>query len=209
MKSQAIEILKRLVKNIPNPQTELNYHTPFELLVAVVLSAHSTDKSVNNITKNLFKIANTPEKILKLGEQKLKEHIKTIGLFNAKSKNIIKMCEMLIAKFHSQIPDNADDLESLPGVGHKSANVILNIIFGNPTIPVDTHVFRVCNRTKLAVGKTPIIVEKKLLELIPEKFRYHAGHLLLLHGRYVCTAKKPHCQECVIEDLCRYEHKNK
>jgi endonuclease III len=209
IKSNAAEILHRLSKGIPNPQTELNYRTTFEFLVAVILSAQATDKSVNNATKDLFKIANTPEKILKLGEQQLKKHIKTIGLYNAKAKNVIKMCEMLITKFHSQVPDNATDLESLPGVGRKTANVVLNVIFGKPTIAVDTHVFRVCNRTKLAVGKTPAIVEEKLLKIIPEELRYHAGHLLLLHGRYTCTAKNPHCRECVIEELCHYEHKNK
>jgi endonuclease III len=208
MKNLAPEIIKRLTKNIPNPTAELIYRTPYEFLVAVILSAQATDKSVNLATAKLFKVANTPEKMVKLGEQKLKNYVRTIGLYNAKSKNIINMSGQVIAKFKSQVPDNAEDLESLPGVGHKTANVVLNVIFGRPAIAVDTHVFRVSNRTKIAVGKTPEIVEKKLLQVIPGNLRNHAGHLLLLHGRYTCVAKKPHCRECVIQELCKYEDKN-
>jgi len=201
------KILDRLHQAIPNPKTELHYKTPFELLVAVILSAQSTDVTVNKATANLFAIANTPQKILDLGEKKLKGYIKSIGLFNTKAANIIKSCNILIAKHNSKIPGTREDLESLPGVGRKTANVILNVIFNQPTIAVDTHIFRVSNRIPLATGSTPLIVEKKLTALIPERYRHDAHHLLVLHGRYTCTAKKPHCDKCVINNLCSYPFK--
>jgi endonuclease-3 len=206
------KILHRLKKAIPNPRTELVHHTPFELLVAVILSAHTTDVSVNKATEKLFPIANTPEKILALGVTGLKKYIKSIGLYNAKASNIIKTCRILIDKYNSKVPNTRQDLESLPGVGRKTANVILNIVFNEPVIAVDTHIFRVCNRTKIAIGKNPLIVEKKLNELVgaihESPLHHDAHHLLLLHGRYTCTAKKPKCPECVINDLCEYEDKS-
>jgi endonuclease-3 len=201
------KIFELLTKQIPNPQTELNYKTPFEFLVAVILSAQATDKSVNLVTPKLFAIANTPEKIIKLGEAKLKNYVKSIGLYNAKARNIFKLSKILIEKYKSKIPQDRDQLESLPGIGRKSANVFLNVICREPTIAVDTHVFRVGNRTKIAEGKNPLEVEANLLKVVPKKFLPHAGHLLLLHGRYTCTARKPHCPECVIKVLCEYENK--
>ncbi len=201
------KILQRLKKKIPNPKSELEFRAPFELLVAVVLSAHTTDVGVNKATAKLFPVANTPEKFLKLGESGLKKYIKTIGLYNAKAKNIIKTCRILVDNYNSRIPNTREELESLPGVGRKTANIILNIVFGEPVIAVDTHIFRVCNRTKIAEGKNPLIVEKKLNEVVPKNLRHDAHHLLLLHGRYACTAKKPKCTECVINDLCEYEDK--
>lgn len=201
------EIFSRLKENNPRPTTELTYSSAFELLIAVILSAQATDKSVNKATDKLFPVANTPEAFLKLGEEGLKKYIKTIGLFNSKAKNIIKTCELLRTEHRSQVPANRKDLEALPGVGRKTANVILNTAFGEPTIAVDTHIYRVSNRTKLAPGKTVLEVEKKLLKVVPEQFKRDAHHWLILHGRYTCVARKPKCVECIIEDLCEYKHK--
>lgn len=201
------EIFRRFKKNTPNPTTELNYRSPFELLVAVTLSAQATDKSVNKATDKLFKVANTPEEILTLGENGLKSYIKSIGLFNSKAKHIFKMCEMLVKLHQSQVPIQRSDLEALPGVGRKTANVILNTAFGEPTIAVDTHIFRVSNRTRLAPGKTVLEVEKKLLKVVPPAYKPDAHHWLILHGRYTCIARKPRCSSCIIEDLCEYKHK--
>ncbi len=202
------QIFERLRDANPNPTTELKYSSPFELLIAVILSAQATDVSVNKATERLFAVANTPEAILELGEEGLKKYIKTIGLFNNKAKNIIETCRILIEKFGGQVPDNRRDLESLPGVGRKTANVVLNTAFGQPTMAVDTHIFRVANRTGLAKGKTPLAVEKKLLKVIPKEFLKDAHHWLILHGRYVCTARKPKCGSCIIKDLCEYKEKN-
>lgn len=201
------EIFKRFQAQDPAPTTELHYRSHFELLIAVILSAQATDKSVNKATEKLFAIANTPEKILALGEEKLKNYIKTIGLFNSKAKNIIKTCQLLIEKHHSQIPAERKALEALPGVGRKTANVILNTAFGEDTIAVDTHIFRVANRTKLAPGKTEREVEDKLVKYTPREFRKDAHHWLVLHGRYICIARKPKCPECIICDLCEYPNK--
>lgn len=201
-------IFERLREQNPHPTTELKYSSPFELLIAVILSAQATDVSVNKATEKLFAVANTPEAILELGEEGLKKYIKTIGLFNNKAKNIIATCRILVEKFGGRVPDNRRDLESLPGVGRKTANVVLNTAFGHPTMAVDTHIFRVANRTGLARGKTPLAVEKKLLKVIPKEFLKDAHHWLILHGRYVCTARKPKCSKCIIEDLCEYREKN-
>ena len=201
------EIFQRLAQHNPNPDTELNYANPFELLIAVILSAQATDISVNKATTKLYAVANTPESILALGEAKLKSYIKTIGLFNTKAKNVLKTCKLLIEKHASQVPDTRAELEALPGVGRKTANVILNTAFGQPTIAVDTHIFRVSNRTKIAPGKTPLEVEKKLLKFTPDEFKLGAHHWLILHGRYVCKARKPECPECVINELCEYRGK--
>ncbi len=206
---QCREIFKRLQKQNPHPKTELHYHSAFELLIAVMLSAQSTDKGVNLATAKLFPIANTPEKILDLGEEKLKKYISSIGLFNTKAKNIIKTCKILIDQFDSKVPNYREALESLPGVGRKTANVILNTAFHQDTIAVDTHIFRVCNRTGLAKGKTPLAVELKLEKVVPKSFRKYASHWLILHGRYVCVARKPKCPECIIRDLCEYPNKTK
>jgi len=191
----------------PNPDTELHYDSPFELLVAVILSAQATDISVNKATDHLYPIANTPEKILALGVAGLKPYIQTIGLFNNKAENIIKTCRMLIDEHDSQVPTTRDELEKLPGVGRKTANVILNTAFGEPTIAVDTHIFRVSNRTGIAKGKTPLEVEKRLVRLTPDEFKKNAHHWLILHGRYVCKARKPMCGECAIIDWCEFRHK--
>lgn len=201
------EIFTRLREHNPNPTTELNFSSPFELLIAVILSAQSTDKGVNKATKDLFKKAPTPEKMAALKESGLKKYIKTIGLFNTKAKNIIKTCQMLVQEHNSQIPDNREALEALPGVGRKTANVVLNTAFGHPTMAVDTHIFRVSNRTKIAPGKNVVEVEKKLLKFIPEEFMIDAHHWLILHGRYTCIARKPRCGSCVIEDLCEFKDK--
>jgi endonuclease-3 len=201
------EIFARLKKNNPKPTTELNFKSPFELLIAVVLSAQATDKSVNKATATLFKAAKTPRAMLKLGEDGVKQHIKSIGLFNSKAKNIIRACEILVQQHKSKVPNNRAELEALPGVGRKTANVILNTAFGEPTIAVDTHIFRVSNRTNLAPGKTVLEVENKLLKVVPNEYKHDAHHWLILHGRYVCTARKPKCSVCVIEDLCEYKHK--
>jgi endonuclease-3 len=207
-KENVAELFKRLKKHNPNPTTELNYTSPFELLIAVILSAQATDKGVNKATTELFKVANTPEAILALKERGLKKYIKTIGLFNTKAKNIIKTCKILSEDYASQVPEDRHALESLPGVGRKTANVILNTAFGHPTIAVDTHIFRVSNRTGLAPGKTVLEVEKKLLQVIPARYKKDAHHWLILHGRYTCIARKPRCGSCVIEDLCEFQDKN-
>ena len=202
------KLFAKLLEKNPNPSTELKYNTPFELLVAVTLSAQATDVSVNNVTDKLFLIANTPETIYELGEDKLREIIKTIGLFNSKAKHIVQTCKILINKYNSEVPDTRKDLESLPGVGRKTANVILNTVFGQPTIAVDTHIYRVANRTALASGKTVLEVEKKLIKFIPDEFKVVAHHSLILHGRYTCFARSPKCSECILLDLCEYEEKN-
>ena len=187
------EMFGRLLKQIPNPTTELNYSTSFELLVAVTLSAQATDKSVNQVTDILFPLANTPETIFDLGEDKLRDTIKSIGLFNSKAKHIIQTCRILIDKYNSEVPETRKELEALPGVGRKTANVVLNTAFGQPTIAVDTHIYRVANRTAIASGKTVLEVEKKLIKFIPDEFKVPAHHLMILHGRYVCKARSPHC----------------
>lgn len=202
------EIFSRLKAEDPHPTTELEYSTPYELLVAVALSAQSTDKGVNKATRKLFAVANTPEQILKLGETGLKKYIKTIGLYNTKAANIIKTCKMLIEQHNSQVPDDQQALEALAGVGRKTANVIRNTAFGHPTIAVDTHIFRVSNRTKIAPGKTVLEVEKKLLKFVPEEYMLDAHHWLILHGRYTCIARTPRCGSCFIEDLCEFKQKN-
>lgn len=204
---QCQEIFKRFQKDNPHPTTELKYQTSFELLIAVILSAQATDVSVNKATEKLFKIASTPKKIFDLGEEKLKEYIKTIGLYNTKAKNILKTCEILIKQFHCKVPDTRKDLENLPGVGRKTANVILNTAFNQPTIAVDTHIFRVANRTGLANGKNPKAVEQQLLKIIPHPYLKDAHHWLVLHGRYICVARKPKCPSCLIADLCEYPNK--
>lgn len=201
------KIFAIFAKQNPAPTTELVYKGEFELLVAVILSAQATDISVNKATKELFKIANTPEAIVKLGITKLKKYIKTIGLYNTKGENIIKTCKKIIAEFDSKVPETREELESLPGVGRKTANVILNTAFGQNTIAVDTHIFRVANRIGLAKGTTPLAVEKQLEKNIPEKYLKDAHHWLILHGRYVCKARKPLCGECCIVDLCEYQDK--
>ena len=201
------EIFTRLREHIPNPTTELNFSSPFELLIAVILSAQSTDKGVNNATEALFKKAPTPKKMAALKESGLKKYIKTIGLFNTKAKNIIKTCKMLVEEHNSEVPDDRAALEALPGVGRKTANVVLNTAFGHPTMAVDTHIFRVSNRTKIAPGKNVLEVEKKLVKFIPEEFMIDAHHWLILHGRYTCIARKPRCGACVIEDLCEFKDK--
>jgi endonuclease III len=200
-------IFDRLAEAIPEPTTELNYSTPFELLVAVVLSAQATDQGVNKATAKLFAVANTPEAILALGEEGLKTYIRTIGLFNSKARNIIGLCARLIDKYAGEVPDNREALEALPGVGRKTANVILNTAFDRHTIAVDTHIFRVANRTRLAPGKNVREVEDKLVRFTPQEHRKDAHHLLILHGRYTCTARKLKCPECVIADLCEYPGK--
>ncbi|MCW8825853.1 MAG: endonuclease III [Gammaproteobacteria bacterium] len=201
------EIFTRLRNENPEPTTELNYETPFELLVAVILSAQATDVGVNKATAKLYPVANSPEKIYALGEDGLKEYIKTIGLFNSKATNVIKTCKMLMDLHGSEVPDDRASLEALPGVGRKTANVVLNTAFGHPTIAVDTHIFRVSNRTKIAPGKNVDVVEQKLLKFIPPEFKLDAHHWLILHGRYICVARKPKCAACVIEDLCEYKDK--
>ncbi len=204
----ADELFRRLKETIPHPKTELRYTTPFELLVAVVLSARTTDKSVNRVTQKLFKVANTPEGILKLGEEGLKAYLRPLGFYNQKAKRLIQLCRALLEQHGGEIPKERQALESLPGVGRKTANVVLNTLFGEETIAVDTHVFRVANRTGLAPGKTRTEVERKLLETVPAPFRRIAHHLLVLHGRYVCTARNPNCSHCVIFDLCAWPHRN-
>ena len=200
-------IFARLREANPAPSTELTYKTPFELLIAVILSAQATDVSVNKATGPLFKVANTPEALYKLGVRKLKTYIKTIGLFNTKAENVIKTCKILMDDYQSQVPEDRESLEKLPGVGRKTANVILNTAFGHPTIAVDTHIFRVSNRTRLAPGKNVLQVEKKLLKVVPDEYKKDAHHWLILHGRYVCVSRKPRCGSCVIEDLCEFKDK--
>ena len=200
-------LFERLRAINPHPTTELIYHSAFELLIAVVLSAQATDVSVNKATVKLFAMANTPEAILALGEDTLKQYIKTIGLYNTKAANIMKTCQLLLERHHGEVPASREALEALPGVGRKTANVILNTAFGQPTMAVDTHIFRVANRTGLAPGKTPLAVEQALLKNIDKEFLHDAHHWLILHGRYVCVARKPHCPECIIRDLCEYPQK--
>ena len=200
-------IFARLKEANPAPTTELNYSTPFELLVAVALSAQSTDVGVNKATARLFPVANTPEAILELGEDGLKEYIKTLGLYNSKATNIIKACRMLVEKHDSQVPQTRKELEALPGVGRKTANVILNTAFGQPTMAVDTHIYRVANRTGIAPGKNVREVEDRLMKRVPKAYLKDAHHWLILHGRYTCLARKPRCGSCVIEDLCEYKEK--
>ncbi|KPQ28429.1 MAG: endonuclease III [Marinobacter excellens HL-55] len=206
-KEKRTEIFTRLRDENPNPTTELNYSNPFELLIAVILSAQATDVGVNKATDKLYPVANTPEAIYALGVDGLKEYIKTIGLFNSKAENVIKTCRILIEKHNSQVPDNREDLEALPGVGRKTANVVLNTAFRQPAMAVDTHIFRVSNRTGIAPGKNVLEVEKRLMRLIPKDFLMDAHHWLILHGRYTCTARKPKCGACLIEDLCEFKQK--
>lgn len=201
------QIFSRLRAENPEPTTELTYQSPFELLIAVILSAQATDVSVNKATEPLFKVANTPEKLHQLGVEKLKGYIKTIGLFNTKAENVIKTCRILIDEHGSQVPENREALEKLPGVGRKTANVILNTAFGHPTIAVDTHIYRVSNRTRIAPGKNVRQVEEKLEKFVPAEFKQDAHHWLILHGRYVCLARKPRCGSCIIEDLCEFKDK--
>lgn len=201
------EIFTRLRDDNPHPTTELNYSTPFELLIAVILSAQATDKGVNKATAKLYPVANTAESIAALGVDGLKKYIKTIGLYNSKAENIIKTCVLLSNQHHGQVPRTRDELEALPGVGRKTANVVLNTAFGEPTMAVDTHIYRVSNRTRLAPGKNVLEVEKKLLRFIPAEFLHDAHHWLILHGRYTCIARKPRCGSCIIEDLCEYRDK--
>ena len=205
--SDRYEFFRRLRTIDPHPATELKYRSPFELLIAVILSAQATDVSVNKATSKLFKIAHTPGAMLKLGEEGLKSYIRTIGLFNTKAANIIKTCRILQSQFAGAVPRDRAALESLPGVGRKTANVVLNTAFGEPTIAVDTHIFRVANRTGLATGKTPLQVELKLLRAVPPEFRHNAHHWLILHGRYTCKARTPACPECIVRDLCSFRHK--
>lgn len=200
-------IFRTLQERLPSPTTELEFQTPFELLVAVILSAQATDVSVNKATARLFPVARTPDSILALGVDGLKRYIRSIGLFNSKAKNIIKTCRILIEKHDGEVPRTRKELEALPGVGRKTANVILNTAFGEPTIAVDTHIFRVANRTGIAKGKTPLEVEKRLLRLTPDEFKKNAHHWLILHGRYVCKARKPLCSECPIIEYCEYKKK--
>lgn len=201
------EIFSRLRDNNPSPTTELNYSNPFELLIAVILSAQATDVGVNKATAKLFPVANTPAAIAQLGEKGLKEYIRTIGLFNTKGANIIKTCRILLNDYDGQVPQQQQQLESLPGVGRKTANVVRNTAFGHPTIAVDTHIFRVANRTKIAPGKNVLEVEKKLMKFVPKEFLKDAHHWLILLGRYTCIARKPRCGSCIIEDLCEYKDK--
>ncbi len=205
--AQRRALFERLRAANPHPTTELHYRTPYQLLVAVILSAQATDRSVNQATERLFRVADTPEKMVALGEEGLKRYINRIGLYNNKAKHIIAMSRILLERYGGRVPQRREELEALPGVGRKTANVVLNTAFGQPTIAVDTHIFRVANRTGLAPGKTPLAVEKKLLRVVPAEFRKDAHHWLILHGRYVCTARRPRCGECLICDLCEYRHK--
>jgi len=202
-----LAIFDRLAIAIPEPATELNYSSPFELLIAVVLSAQATDKGVNKATTRLFAVANTPDGLLALGLEGLKDYIKTIGLYNAKGENIIKLCHQLLEQHGGEVPKTREELEALAGVGRKTANVILNTAFGHPTIAVDTHIFRVSNRTGIAPGKNVLEVERKLDKWVPKQHKKDAHHLLILHGRYTCIARRPRCQSCVIEDLCEFNQK--
>ena len=202
-----VEILSRLRTENPNPKTELNYHSDFELLISVILSAQATDVSVNKATEKLYAVANTPEAIAALGLVKLKSYVKTIGLYNTKAENIIKTCRILYTEHGSEVPRTREALEALPGVGRKTANVVLNTAFGEPTMAVDTHIFRISNRTRFAPGKNVLQVEKKLLKVIPDEFIRESHHWLILHGRYICTARKPRCGACVISDLCEFKAK--
>jgi endonuclease-3 len=203
------EIFERWRAAEPHPRTELVYRTPFELLVSVVLSAQATDKSVNLATAKLFAVANTPQAVSHLGEERLTEYIKTIGLFRMKARNVIGLSRLLIEKHAGEVPPDREALQALPGVGRKTANVVLNVAFGQPTMAVDTHIFRVANRTGIAPGKDPFEVEEKLLKFVPPEFMQHAHHWLILHGRYVCLARKPACPRCLIKDLCEYKGKTR
>lgn len=202
-----VEFFDRLRIITPKPATELIYRSPFELLVAVILSAQATDVGVNKATKRLYRVANTPQNIFDLGLETLKDYIRTIGLFNTKASNIIRTCRILLDDHGGRVPDTRRELEALPGVGRKTANVILNTAFGKPTIAVDTHIFRVSNRTGLAPGKTPLEVERKLMKNVPGEFLLDAHHWLILHGRYTCTARSPNCEQCIVRDLCSFEEK--
>lgn len=208
-KAKRRAIFERSRAQNPHPTTELHYSSPFELLIAVMLSAQATDVSVNKATAKLFPVANTPQAILALGEEQLKTYIKTIGLFNSKAQNVVKTCQCLIEKHEGQVPSSREALEALPGVGRKTANVVLNTAFGQPTMAVDTHIFRVANRTGIAPGKTPLAVELALLKQVDKEFIQDAHHWLILHGRYVCVARKPRCPDCLIRDLCEFDHKTK
>ena len=198
------EVFERFKKANPNPTSELKWTNPFTLLVSVVLSAQATDKSVNKATESLYKIADTPEKILSLGEEKLISYIKSIGLYRTKAKHIIELSKMLMEEFSSTIPDTIDDLIKLPGVGRKTANVVLNVVFNKPTMPVDTHLLRISPKIGLAQGSTPLEIEKSLCARIPQEYMNHAHHWLILHGRYICTARNPHCENCIINDICKH-----
>ncbi|HEX9770601.1 MAG TPA: endonuclease III [Kiloniellales bacterium] len=206
-KADVVTFFDRLAEAIPIPKGELEYINPYTLLIAVVLSAQATDAGVNRATKALFEKVRTPEDMLALGEARLKDYIKTIGLYNSKAKNIIALSRLLVERHGSQVPPSREVLETLPGVGRKTANVVLNVAFGEPTIAVDTHIFRLCNRTGLAPGKTPLEVEKRLEHVVPEARKLHAHHWLILHGRYVCKARRPDCPACVVRDLCAYKAK--
>ncbi len=208
-KAEAEEFFARLKRHMPEPRTELEYRNPFTLLVAVALSAQATDRSVNKATQSLFKVADTPEKMVALGVRKLTPYIKTIGLYRTKAKNVIALSKALIENHNSNVPQDRDALEALPGVGRKTANVVLNVAFGEPTIAVDTHIFRVGNRTGLAPGKNPREVEDGLQKIVPEQYKLHAHHWLILHGRYTCIARKPLCPTCIVNDLCRYKDKTR
>lgn len=206
-KEKRTAIFSRLQAQNPSPQTELEYSNPFELLIAVLLSAQATDVSVNKATRQLYPVANTPSALLELGEEGLKSYIKTIGLFNTKAANVIKLCRILLEQHQGQVPKTRKGLEALPGVGRKTANVVLNTAFGQPTIAVDTHIFRVSNRTRIAQGKNVDEVEQRLIRLVPKEFKLDAHHWLILHGRYTCVARKPRCGACIIEDLCEFKEK--
>jgi len=206
-KEKRLEILTRLRDDNPEPTTELNFNSPFELLIAVLLSAQATDVSVNKATAKLYPVANTPQAILDLGLEGLISYVKTIGLFNTKAKNTLKTCQMLVDLHGGEVPEDRAALEALPGVGRKTANVVLNTAFGWPTIAVDTHIYRVSNRTKLAMGKNVDLVEQKLLKVVPKEFKVDVHHWLILHGRYTCIARKPKCGSCIIEDLCEFKEK--
>ena len=201
------EFFRRLKSIMPKPETELEYNSPFELLTAVILSAQATDVAVNKATRKLYPLANTPQAFLDLGEDGLKRYIRTIGLYNAKATNIIKTCGILLEKHGGEVPSERKSLEALPGVGRKTANVVLNTAFGKPTIAVDTHIFRLANRTGMAKGKTPLQVELKLLKAVPKEYLHDAHHWLILHGRYTCKARKPNCPECIVRDLCSFRNK--
>jgi endonuclease-3 len=201
------EFFRRLAKERPDPRSELDYISPYTLLVAVVLSAQATDAGVNKATEKLFKVADTPQKMVALGEARLRDYIKTIGLFNTKAKNVIALSEKLIAEHGAEVPRTREALEALPGVGRKTANVVLNVAFGENTIAVDTHIFRVANRTGLAPGATPLLVELELVRVVPDRWKHNAHHWLILHGRYVCIARKPRCEACVVNDLCAFPDK--
>jgi len=205
--AKRIAIYSRLREQNPHPDTELNYGSPFQLLIAVILSAQATDVGVNKATAKLFSTAPTPQKMLALGVEGLKHYIKTIGLFNSKAENIIKTCRILVEQHGGEVPRSREELEALPGVGRKTANVVLNTAFGEPVVAVDTHIFRVANRTRIAPGKTPLEVEARLTRLTPAEFRKDAHHWLILHGRYVCKARRPECPRCIIADLCEYRYK--